>query len=94
MQYCWLVVREKDGAVVGQFASRYAAMVYGERQCDGPYKVTDRAPAPTNAVHPLGSCRASDGNAREAFRNPVDAARKRSPPSRARCALAARPAKF
>jgi hypothetical protein len=68
MQYRWLVIRMKDAAVVGQFASRYAAMVFAERQGDLGYRVTGHAPAPTSGVHLLGSLEAADADPNEAVR--------------------------
>lgn len=68
MQYRWLVIRMKDAAVVGQFASRYAAMVFAERQGALGYSVTDHAPAPTSGVHLLGSLEAADANVGETVR--------------------------
>ena len=44
MQRRWAVVRVKDGLVVGQFASRFAAMVFAERQIAEPHTIVDHVP--------------------------------------------------
>jgi hypothetical protein len=51
MQRRWVVIREKDGAVLGQFASRYAAMVFAERQADGPHTLVDQVQPPQTTTH-------------------------------------------
>ncbi len=67
MQPKWLVIAR--GRELGEFASRYAAMVFAERLLgrEGPYTVRERSLIQTPQIKPLGDSEADEAHRRNQF---------------------------